>query len=326
MKAYWKYLIIGAAIVVSAWLLARAYTYKYHAQETIVVTGLGETEFSSDLIVWNGFITAEAQNVEAGYAQIESSKKKVYDYLLSKGIAAEAVVFQFVNVTKQYEPVYSANGSWAGQRFTGYRLSQGFTVESKSVDAVENVSREISSLIAQGVSIEAMQPDYYYTKLDDVKLSLIEKASANALSVPRKLRSMPERSSAEWLRPVWVCSRSRAPIPTRSSRPEDRSTPRAGRKKPVSPCGSNTALSKRYGKSCKNRPGAYLPMDGTDIFRPASRSGRFEERCGLARGIGCLRSVGDVCAVGRGADFVQTCPRGCSGAGCGRSQDGRIRT
>ena len=163
MKAYWKYLIIGAAIVVSAWLLARAYTYKYHAQETIVVTGLGETEFSSDLIVWNGFITAEAQNVEAGYAQIESSKKKVYDYLLSKGIAAEAVVFQFVNVTKQYEPVYSANGSWAGQRFTGYRLSQGFTVESKSVDAVE-----------------AMQPDYYYTKLDDVKLSLIEKASADA--------------------------------------------------------------------------------------------------------------------------------------------------
>ena len=43
MKAYWKYLIIGVAIVVSAWLLARAYTYKYHAQETIVVTGLGET-------------------------------------------------------------------------------------------------------------------------------------------------------------------------------------------------------------------------------------------------------------------------------------------
>ena len=39
MKAYWKYLIIGVAIVVSAWLLARAYTYKYHAQETIRVTG-----------------------------------------------------------------------------------------------------------------------------------------------------------------------------------------------------------------------------------------------------------------------------------------------
>lgn len=326
MKAYWKYLIIGAAIVVSAWLLARAYTYKYHAQETIVVTGLGETEFSSDLIVWNGFITAEAQNVEAGYAQIESSKKKVYDYLLSKGIAAEAVVFQFVNVTKQYEPVYSANGSWAGQRFTGYRLSQGFTVESKSVDAVENVSREISSLIAQGVSIEAMQPDYYYTKLDDVKLSLIEKASADA-------RVRAEKIAVNAGAKLGGVASARMGVfqITGANTNEEFSAggsfnTSSRQKKPVSPCGSNTALSKRYGKSCKNRPGAYLPMDGTDIFRPASRSGRFEERCGLARGIGCLRSVGDVCAVGRGADFVQTCPRGCSGAGCGRSQDGRIRT
>lgn len=207
MKAYWKYLIIGAAIVVSAWLLARAYTYKYHAQETIVVTGLGETEFSSDLIVWNGFITAEAQNVEAGYAQIESSKKKVYDYLLSKGIAAEAVVFQFVNVTKQYEPVYSANGSWAGQRFTGYRLSQGFTVESKSVDAVENVSREISSLIAQGVSIEAMQPDYYYTKARRREVVAHRESIGRCPCPCREDRGQcRSEEPAEWLRPVWACS------------------------------------------------------------------------------------------------------------------------
>ena len=175
-----KYLLIGIAIVASAWILGKAYTYKYRVQETVVVTGLGETEFISDLIVWNGYITAESKNVEAGYAQIEASKKKVYDYIVAKGIPAEAIVFQFVNVNKEYETVYTANGNWAGQRFTGYRLTQGFTVESKDVDAVENISREISSLIAQGVSIEARQPDYYYTKLDDVKLDLIEKASADA--------------------------------------------------------------------------------------------------------------------------------------------------
>lgn len=177
-----KYLIVGIAIVASAWILAKAYTYKYRVQETVVVTGLGETEFTSDLIVWNGTITAESKNVEAGYAQIEASKKKVYDYILRKGIPADAVVFRFVNVNKEFETVYTANGNWAGQRFTGYQLSQGFTVESTDVEAVENISREISSLIAQGVSIEGSQPDYYYTKLDDVKLDLIEKASADALT------------------------------------------------------------------------------------------------------------------------------------------------
>ena len=175
-----KYILLGIAAVVCAIVLARAYTYKYRSQDTIVVTGLGETEFSSDLIVWSGTLTAEAQNVAAGYAEIEQSKQKVQKYLEDKGIPAAAVVFEFVNVDKQYTPVYNASGNWAGQRFTGYQLRQRFTVESPDVEKVETVSREISSLIAQGVSIEAYAPDYYYTKLDDVKMGLIEKASADA--------------------------------------------------------------------------------------------------------------------------------------------------
>lgn len=179
MKQIWKFAVLGLAIVISAYTLARAYTYKYRAQNTIVVTGLGETEFSSDLIVWSGSITAESQNAEAGYRQIEQSKLKVQEYLKQKGIAPESVVFQFVNLDKQYTTIYN-NGNYAGRRFSGYELRQRFTIESTDVEAVESVSREISSLIAQGVSIEAYAPDYYYTKLDDVKLSLIETASADA--------------------------------------------------------------------------------------------------------------------------------------------------
>ena len=180
MKQNLKYVIIGLAIIVSAWFLGRAYTYKYRSQDTIIVTGLGEMEFSSDLIVWDGEIVFETQDVASGYAQLERNKRKVQDFVTSRGIAADEIVFKFVNVYKQTEPVYNANGNYAGQRFTGYRLSQGFSVESKDVDKVENISREISSLIAQGVSIEAYSPSYYYTKLDDVKLSLIEQASADA--------------------------------------------------------------------------------------------------------------------------------------------------
>ena len=180
MKANLKYIIIALAIVVSAWLLGHAYTYKYRSQDTIVVTGLGETEFASDLIVWNGEIVYETQDVASGYAQLERNKRKVQEFILSRGVAVDEIVFKFVNVYKQTEPVYNANGNYAGQRFVCYRLSQGFVVESNEVDKVENISREISSLIAQGVSIEAFSPSYYYTKLDDVKLSLIEQASADA--------------------------------------------------------------------------------------------------------------------------------------------------
>lgn len=175
-----KYIIIGLSAIVCAIVLGRSYTYKFRAQDTIVVTGLGETEFTSDLIVWTGTLTAEAMDVATGYAQIEQSKLKVQQYLSSKGLPQEAVVFEFVNTDKQYTPVYNASGNWAGQRFAGYQLRQRFIVESADVEKVETISREISSLIAQGVSIEAYAPDYYYTRLDDVKLGLIEKASADA--------------------------------------------------------------------------------------------------------------------------------------------------
>ncbi|WP_289182476.1 SIMPL domain-containing protein [Alistipes sp. UBA6068] len=182
-----KYIVIAVAALACAFVLGRAYTYKFRSQDTIVVTGLGETEFSSDLIVWSGTLTAEAQNAAAGYAQIEASKAKVQQYLTAKGLPAEAVVFEFVNVDKQFSPVYNANGNWAGQRFSGYALRQRFTVESKEVEKVETISREISSLIAQGVSIEAYAPDYYYTKLDDVKMGLIETASADARTRAEKI-------------------------------------------------------------------------------------------------------------------------------------------
>lgn len=182
-----KYFVIALTAIVCAVVLGRSYTYKYRSQDTIVVTGLGETQFVSDLIVWSGELTTESPSVAPGYAQLESNKQKVQKYLTSKGIPAERIVFGFVNVDKQYESVYNANGNWTGQRFTGYRLRQRFTVESTDVEKVEVVSREISSLIAQGVSIEADAPDYYYTKLDDVKMGLIETASADARTRAEKI-------------------------------------------------------------------------------------------------------------------------------------------
>lgn len=187
MKEYLKYIIIGVAIILSAYLLGRAYTYKYRALDTIVVTGLGETEFTSDLIVWSGTLKVDTHNVAAGYAQIERDKEKVAKFISSKGIDDKAVVFQFVNVNKQYESIFNGSGNYTGQKFIGNQLSQPFSVESRDVEAVENISREMSSLIAQGVAIEAYEPSYFYTKLDDVKLSLIEKASADARQRAEKI-------------------------------------------------------------------------------------------------------------------------------------------
>ena len=178
--------VIAAAVVICALILGGAYKYKYKEQHTIVVTGLGETEFVSDLIVWRGWIVADSKSITEGYAMLEESKNKVEEFITSKGVEAEDIVFMFVNNFKNTEAVYQ-DGNYVGQRFTGYTLRQQFTVESTNVEAVENISREISALLAQGVQIESSQPDYYYTKLNDLKLELIEQSTADGKARATKI-------------------------------------------------------------------------------------------------------------------------------------------
>lgn len=178
--------VIAAAVVICALILGGAYKYKYKEQHTIVVTGLGETEFVSDLIVWRGWIVADSKSITEGYAILEESKNKVEEFITGKGVEADDIVFMFVNNFKNTEAIYQ-DGNYVGQRFTGYTLRQQFTVESTNVEAVENISREISALLAQGVQIESSQPDYYYTKLNDLKLELIEQSTADAKARATKI-------------------------------------------------------------------------------------------------------------------------------------------
>jgi hypothetical protein len=179
-------IIICAAVVACAFILGGAYKYKYKEQHTVVVTGLGEEEFVSDLIVWRGWIVADNLSITDGYAKLEANKRKVQEFITSRGISEDDIVFMFVDSYKNTEPIYQ-NGNYVGQRFTGYTLRQQFSVESTDVEAVENISREISALLAQGVQLESSQPDYYYSKLDDLKLQLIEKSTVDAKARAEKI-------------------------------------------------------------------------------------------------------------------------------------------
>jgi hypothetical protein len=67
-----------------------------------------------------------------------------------------------------------------GNDFSGYNLSQTVTVDSKNIDQVEKVSREITELIQQGIEFNSNAPSYYYSRLSELKIDLLAKASADA--------------------------------------------------------------------------------------------------------------------------------------------------
>lgn len=168
------------AIVLSALVLAYAVIHRNDPVRTISVTGLGSQDFVSDLVVWEGRFSTIKVDLKTAYSELKDQKKIVEAYLKSQNIVDSELVFSAVQTYKQTQPKYSNDGRYAGEEFVGYDLSQTVTIRSKEVDKVEEVSRSITDLLNQGVQLFSSPPRYYYTKLTELKLDMIAKATADA--------------------------------------------------------------------------------------------------------------------------------------------------
>ena len=172
-------ILFAVAIVLAAFFLGNAYVERAESNGTISVTGLGSEDFVSDLIVWEGRFVRESNDLQAAYSALEKDKDIIKKYLLSKGITTEQLVFKAVSTTEQTEAQYQ-NGNYIGNRFVGYQLSQSLEIESADVNKIEELSRSITELLNKGVQFYSETPRYYYTKMADLKIEMIRKATEDA--------------------------------------------------------------------------------------------------------------------------------------------------
>ena len=180
-------IIFGLAIVISAFFIANAYSSRGKTTGNISVKGLGQVDFTSDLIVWEGSFSEASANLQTAYSLLDRDRNTVLTYLKNKGIADSEIIFDAIDVRRLYKDLYNDEGKYIGQEMTGYKLTQSLTITSKNVDNVENVSRKISELINQGINFYSSQPEYYYTKLADLKLELIQAATQDAHARAEKI-------------------------------------------------------------------------------------------------------------------------------------------
>jgi len=176
---YISAIIFSIAIVIAAYFLGNSYVSRANPDGVISVTGSGSENFTSDLIVWEGQFSRTSANLEQAYTNLDQDKETVNDYLISKGIKAENIVFNSVNTSEQKENQYQ-NGNYVGSVFKGYSLSQSVKIESTDVELIERISREITELLNKGVQFNSQPPRYYYTKISDLKIEMISKATEDA--------------------------------------------------------------------------------------------------------------------------------------------------
>jgi hypothetical protein len=182
-------IIIALAIIITAFVLGRAFKNRNENLDSISVIGLGTKDFVSDEILWSGSFSATSLDIKTAYNKIVSDQKIVKDFFISKGFKPDEFNFGAVNFQKKFREVRSENNENMYQTkyeqvFDGYEATQTITFSAKKnpnlIKRIEEVSSKTSELVNSGIELTSNSIQYTYSDLPSLKQSLIEKATQDA--------------------------------------------------------------------------------------------------------------------------------------------------
>ena len=180
-------LLIAAAVVVAAITLGGSWKKTHVSHQSVSVTGSGQKDFRSDLIVWKAVFSRQAATLSDANRQLKHDIEDVRKFLDGHGIAENEVSFSTVKVNREYATLYNSQGNVAGSEFRGFMLVQEISVQSRQLERVEKMTAAIGDLIEKGIEFSAQEPDYYYTRLQDLKIELLKQATADAVERARTI-------------------------------------------------------------------------------------------------------------------------------------------
>ena len=187
---------IGAAVVVAIGMvcalgvLGQQVSSALNEMQTwdrvVTVKGLSEREYVADRVIWPiQFVDAD-NDLPALYNHIEMNSNKVSAFLQSNGIAKEGITIGKPEITDKLAQQYG-NAEKPAFRYTAV---QTITVFSNDVEKVRTVMQQIGSLVKSGIVFNSQsyqaQPEYVFTRLNEVKPVMIEEATVNAREVAEK--------------------------------------------------------------------------------------------------------------------------------------------
>jgi hypothetical protein len=183
--------ILSLGLVVSALIGGRALEKMRSATDGVTVKGVAEKEITADLATWRGQITHRAADLAGGYDELQKQFTTTINFLLQQSVTAEAIEEGPINASTHYKR--DAKGH-ATSEIESHTLTQAFTVTTTDVALAKRLAKESTQLIREGIAFRSYPPSFYYTKLEDLKLDLLEQAAENAqLRAERLARSSGNR-------------------------------------------------------------------------------------------------------------------------------------
>ncbi len=175
-----RVLLIALAVVISAYLLSYAWIKTHRPKNSIAVTGLAQKDFISDLIVWTARVSRFSKDLKDANKLLNNDIEQIKKFMNSNGIKEDEYHFTPIQINREYHRKFNENGVQIAEEFSGFTVSQNLVLESKSITIVEKMISKIGEIINEGIEFDVTQPDYFYTKLSDLKIKLLEDATKDA--------------------------------------------------------------------------------------------------------------------------------------------------
>ncbi len=145
--------------------------------EEVVVTGSARRPIRSDFIVWRVTLSTQALSLSSASMELNRSAERVRTFLRTEGVPDSQLT---VKPVEAYGiPETTSEGRETG-RILASRVSQTFEIRSPDVDGITRVSQRAGSLINEGVPLQSQPPEYLYTRLNEIRTSLLEEATTDA--------------------------------------------------------------------------------------------------------------------------------------------------
>jgi hypothetical protein len=180
---------LGIALLASTWIAAETALAVKTREQTIEVKGYAERPIVSDLAVWNASFTVRGADVAAASARLEGQRATVQAFLDQQAVPEEAIEWLPVQTAVLFGR--DAQGMPTNE-VEGYALSQPLRVSSGDIDSVTRLSEASAALMRQGIELSAWSPEYFYTKLDDLKIAMLGEATADARARAQELATRSE--------------------------------------------------------------------------------------------------------------------------------------
>ena len=169
--------VLAVGLIVATTIGGWFFVKGKRGDQTITVTGSARKRITSDLVIWRSGISYQAPVLSDAYRSLSEAVPKVKAYLVSKGIAENQITVS--SISSQTLHGRSSDGMETSE-ITGYSLRQELSVRSTEVQKIGQIAREATELINQGILIESMAPEYYYTQLSNLKIEMLAEAAKDA--------------------------------------------------------------------------------------------------------------------------------------------------